>query len=416
MERLMSNVKLNTLFLVNIFLLILFFTSYTARAEEPYISYPDNTPGPYTFEISSDLNRQTAFAGADLFMSSIEIYRMLDDKLTANSDSALLRVLMIIPRFKITNYIATSQHEIYGHGARVREIGKGWKVKSYMVDLEPKSLYASGVTNFLIMTNSHPQYMVSTCIAGIQATEILGNKIQNRMLNSGKVNPVYGAAYWTSATNKVQYTHHTKYKVGPDYIPSGHDVADYIIRMNKIYGEGYLSKSKVKANAALDLLDPFLYYSLYSLVSGQEFEYPMIPIGEWKYLPAFRGIFTPYGLEKKWINHVKTPLTTGQLNFTHGTNKVGSSWSVELIVDKIFSSENIDIGFNIATWKQPKLFFVDPLKAPNKQGGGGEINIKLHLNEISAIYTAIGYKTPGFKVGYPMKSCGLVRVGLALKF
>lgn len=367
----------------------------------------------YIFEFSGDINHQTAFTGADWTMSLIEGYRVLDDKLydrtnadpsfSWSSGSAWMNALMIIPRVLVTEYATTLQHEVFGHGARVRDSGSGWKVKSYKLGL-------SGSTGFRFNPNSPLQKMIAVNIAGMQSTEILGNKIKSRFVDRESINPVYGAAYIASAGDQLNYVLLTKYS------GSGHDVKNYIMDMNKIYGQDYLTKSKVKSNASLGLLDPFLYFSAYALLSGQDFEYPMIPIGEWKYLPGFRGVMTPYGLENKMINYFKTPSTPFQLGISQGKNKRGSSWSAELIVDRIFQSGNLDLGFNIATWNQPQLFTANVLTAPKKQGYSGEANIKLNLNETTAIYTSIGYKSAGFRLGYPMKSSALMRAGVALKF
>jgi|GEM_PF-5375002 len=360
----------------------------------------------YNYEISLDAEKQTAFTGADLSLSLIEGYRMLDDKIAPSADVTWMKALIVIPRVMITGYATTFQHEVFGHGARVREIGHGWKVKKYKFNFD-----GSASTNFGFNPASHAQYGIAVDVAGMQATEVLSNKIKGRFLDSAKINPVYGAAYFMSAGDQIMYTYMAQYKEGV-----GHDVQNYITDMNKVYGANYLSKSKIKARTALSLLDPFLYFSAYSVATGEEFEYPMIPIGEWQYLPAFREIFTPYGLENKLINHFKTPTTPFQLNVMQGKHKRSSSWGAELIVDRVFENGNLDVGFNIATWKQPKLFFADPLNAPSKQGYSGEGNIRLNLNETSAIYTSVGYKTAGFRVGYPLKASALLRVGLAFKF
>ena len=390
----------------SIFFALLLSVSTYAFAEDNDDGVQNQTDQSYNYEVSLDTERQTAFTGADLSMSIIEGYRLLDDKIAPGADSQWMNALMVIPRVMITGYATTFQHEVFGHGARVREIGQGWKVRKYKFNFD-----GSASTSFWFNTASHQQYRIAVDVAGMQATEVLSNKIKGRFLDSERINPVYGAAYFMSAGDQIMYTYMTKYKEG-----KGHDVQNYITDMNKVYGENYLSKSKIKGRTALSLLDPFLYFSAYSLVTGQDFEYPMIPIGQWKYLPAFREIFTPYGLENKWINHFKAPTTPLQLNFIQGNNKRGTSWGAELIVDRIFENGNLDVGFNVATWKQPKLFFADPLNAPSKQGYSGEGNIRLNLNETNAIYTAIGYKTAGFRVGYPMKASALIRAGLAFRF
>ena len=387
--------------LISTLLAALFSLSTCALADDTDTTQQNKS---YLYEFSMDAEKQTAFTGADLTMSIIEGYRQLDDTIAPGTDSPWINALMVIPRIMVTNYATTFQHEVFGHGARIREAG--WRVKSYKFNFD-----GSGSTSFRYNTKAHPQYMIATSVAGMQATEVLSNKIKSRYVDSGSINPVYGAAYLMSAGDQLTYVYMTNYKEN-----SGHDVQGYITNMNKVYGTNYMSRSKIRSHTAISLLDPFLYFSAYALATGEDFEYPMIPLGDWKYLPAFREIFTPYGLENKFINHFKAPSTPLQLNFIQGSNKRGTSWGAELIVDRIFENGNLDVGFNIATWKQPKLFATNPLTAPKKQGYSGEGNIRLNLNETSAIYTAIGYKTSGFRVGYPMKASALLRAGIAFKF
>lgn len=360
----------------------------------------------YMFDFAIDRNQQTAFTGADLSLSMIETYRLIDDKIAPEEQNLFSSILMFIPRFMITNYISIFQHEVFGHGARVREIGQGWKVKSYQFNLN-----MSAATKFYYNKNSAPQYMIAVDIAGMQATEVLAGKIKSRILHNDTINPVYGAAYFNSAMDQILYVYATDYKKESQ----GNDVQDYIKNMNAIYGKNYLSSSKLKTRTLLSLLDPFLYYSAYALATGEDFAYPMIEIGDVGYLPAFRGVFTPYGLETKWLNHFRTSYTPFQVNFLQGKHKTGTSLGAEVIIDKISEQGHIDIGLNAAIWKQPKLFYDNPIKAPNKTGYSLEINFKLNLDENKAIYSALGYKTAGFRLGYPLKSTPLIRVGLSFK-
>lgn len=393
--------KIQTLF----FAAFLSCSAYAA-ADDNFDNNQTDTTNSYNYQISLDTEKQTAITGADLSMSFIEGYRMADDKITESMDSPWAKIAMSIPRLIMTSYVSTFQHEVFGHGAKIREIGHGWQVNSYTI-----TLGGGGSTSYWRPINANPQARIAVAVAGTQATEVLSNKVKGRILESDTINPVYGAAYFTSSSDQIMYTYLTSYKES-----KGHDVQNYITGMNNVYGANFLTKSKIQTRTALSLLDPFLYYSVYALATGEDFEYPMIAIGDdWKYLPAFRTIWTPYGIENKWMNYFKTPYTPLQVNFIQGNNKCGTSWGAEVIADKIINQGSLELGLNLATWKQPKLFFIDPLKAPNKQGYSGEAMIKLNLTETSAIYSAIGYKTAGFRVGYPMKASALIRMGVAFK-
>ena len=107
---------------------LLLSTSISAFADDNDNTNTQTDAKPYLFEFAGDINHQTAFTGADWAMSIIEGYRLLDDKIAPGPDSPLLNALMVIPRIMITGYATTFQHEVFGHGARVREIGNGWKI------------------------------------------------------------------------------------------------------------------------------------------------------------------------------------------------------------------------------------------------------------------------------------------------
>jgi len=352
----------------------------------------------YRYRFSLDSNKQTAYTGADLSMSFIEAYRQIEDSINPPK-SLIYNILMAIPRIMVTDYVGVFQHEVFGHGARAREFG--WKITNYKVNFD-----GTGSTGYLLPLSSHYQQRVAMALGGIQATEVLSYKVKESFLDSRNINPVYGAAYINSAGDQLFYVLNTKYN------GKSHDINNYIYNMNIMYGKNYITKSKIKQRTKISFLDPFLWFSAYALATGEDFEYPMLNIGEVGYLPGFRAIFTPYGIENELRNYVRTPKTPVQINLSQGKHKTGTSRKVEIIVDKLFSTDKIDFGVDLAVWKQPKLLVADVIKAPNKNGYMAEAKASIKLSDVSSAYGAIGYKTSGFMMGRPLKSSTMVRVGV----
>lgn len=361
----------------------------------------DDSPKSYHYELSVDKN-MSAYSGADISMSMIEAYRQIEDKLVPSRNISLWgNIGLFVSRYLITNTITTYQHEVFGHGARLREFG--WPIIQYQVDLG-----GGGSTSYFKPRYAHPQKNIVVDLGGIQATEVLSNTIKSRMIESSTINPVYGAAYLSSRLDQPLYILHTK------YTGNGHDISNYIKGMNQIYGPGFLTKSKVKSRAILDLFDPFLYYGAYSMLTNTDLQYPMIQFGDIGYLPATRAILTPYGLESKLINYIRFGDISTQLNFSHGKNKSHTSSSAEVIVDKIAVSEKVFVGAGFMMWSQPKLFDDNPRTAPNKIGGSFVFNTSLLFHDTIGAIVEGGYKTAGFQLGRPIEATPLIRFGMKL--
>ena len=360
------------------------------------------TPKNYTYNLSVDKD-MSAFSGADISMSLIEGYRVIENKLDPQNFGPIGKFAAFLLRNITLSTVTTFQHEVFGHGARLREFG--WRITNYTVDFG-----GGGSTSYIPPKQRHTQKDIVVGLGGMQADEVLSNTIKSRMISNGEVNPTYGAAYFHSAFDQPHYVLLTKYR------GRGHDVKDYINRMNTVYGAHFLTRSKVRSKAYLDLVDPFMYFGLYSNVTGQTFEYPTFNIGGIGYLPAMRGVLTPYGLESKLINYIKYDDVNMQINFTYGKNAMRKSYATQLVIDKIYSTDNVSVGIDTTVWKQPRLFYSNPQNAPTRIGGSAILNSTVSLNDTFGITLEGGYKTAGYQIGRPVASTALARVGIQLNF
>jgi len=355
----------------------------------------------YSYEYSIDKNA-SAFAGADLSTSLIEAYRQVENKLVPNQNLGILASTgLFLSRYLVTQTITTFQHEVYGHGARLREFG--WKIKGYQIDFG-----GGGSTSYYRPLRQHPQKDIVVVLGGVQAEEVLANKIKSRIMMHGVINPVYGMAYLNSITGQTQYILATSYK------GRGHDILSYINQMNRIYGRNFLTKSKVKERARLDLLDPFLYFGAYAALTNTNFEYPMIPIGDIGYLPGARALLTPYGLESKLINYIRFDDKQIQVNLTHGRNLSRTSGAAEVIVENLRLTDKVSWGFGGTVWRQPKLLAANPKLAPIKTGGSIILNSVVSFNNTYGMTIEGGYKTAGYQVGRPIEATPIIRLGLKI--
>lgn len=395
------------------------FCSFISFAEGS--SRADTNPKPkYKYNLTIDKD-MSAVSSADIAMSAIEAYRYGDDYLFKKDDGILMKTLAYVSRFLIANYIMVGNHEISGHGGRGREFG--WPISGYEVNP------FSGVTHVRVPLTSlfyhngffyfhleEAQKNIAVDLGGMQASYLLSEKIQDRSFESNSINPTYGISYVVTRLDQLDYIlshREMKDKVNDK---SGDDVTSYISGINYLYGSNgsnYITLRKLRYATIIDWLDPFLFYSLYSYGKNEDIEIPMIRVGEVGYLPAAKLVLTPYGLERRLVNHVVVGNKYFRTNLSYGKNKQ-KSYSVSLKTNQIVNFDILSLGTEVAFWSQPKMLTKDPLHAVVKKGGLASVQAEIPIvNSIKGLLS-VGYKTDGFMEGMPLKSSAMIRVGMQI--
>ncbi|PIS02861.1 MAG: hypothetical protein COT85_02175 [Chlamydiae bacterium CG10_big_fil_rev_8_21_14_0_10_42_34] len=338
------------------------------------------------------------------------------------------------------NYLATvAQHEVFGHGYRIRDIHRGRaKVDGYSIEVPPPYGSGGGATGYHIgerLTTTEENTISS---AGVESTAILAQLTKFKWLESNWIDPRTTALYLLSQHDLNLYigTLDTN-----DEELDGHDIHMYIKSLNQTYTNHFLSKSKLKALSWINLADPFTYYSVYAwfryVVCGKETHIPMIPIYDFGYLPTVRLGLTPFGPEYFIENYLlkgHKPIYFYLKGGHHSQNKYAG---LGLYAPKLWSLKKWFIGLRFDAWRQPKLLLTptsipfsqidfdakpdknNPLYSYSQQhdmrfGGAGSIVIA-YQNK-SGFEAELGYKSSGFLPGYALRKSPTARIYYSLRF
>ncbi|MFA5250420.1 MAG: hypothetical protein WC371_03315, partial [Parachlamydiales bacterium] len=193
-----------------------------------------------------------------------------------------------------TTHVA--QHEIFGHGYRLRDFGKnyfdniGYRIKVY-----------SGYTSFNIK-KTHPFQLSAIDQAGVEGSAILAKNIKMSWMKNNRLNPFETSLYLATFNDIYEYILSTKLYAQEDELSpldhSGHDIHDYCVDLNLTYLSSPIKASHLRHQAWINALDPFSYLSLssffYYLFWGREMPLYMIPVCQLKYLPGLRYSLTPF--------------------------------------------------------------------------------------------------------------------------
>ncbi len=357
----------------------------------------------------------TPAVGSELVLSLLHGVQTLEDRVLQQTqgDTRLQPVLARIGQFAIEgllwNTATTAQHEIFGHGFRAREC--------HMPAHYRVNIGGGGRVRFPVATYNQLSYHEKAAFnaGGMEATSRLAKDLRDQWLNHTHMDMREAHVYLNASLDQTLYMRDA-FKKDKNAIANGHDVGNYVAEVNTWHGATVLTNDKLKNRALLDLLDPYLFYSVYGvghyLYDGtQSFEYPMINLGDYQYLPALRVIPAPYGIEYQWMNFVKGPDYDIQAGLRAGKTGTLGSHALDLEINRIFSSDLLFMDLKSSLWHQPKLFTASAATTKGHMGAALSIIARYRMTQSVELSGQAGYKTTGYMPGEILKHTPILRVG-----
>jgi hypothetical protein len=338
------------------------------------------------------------------------------------------------------NYLATvAQHEVFGHGYRIRDINHGEaKVQGYSFNAPPPYGDGGAATGYDIGPNFTTTQETSIAMAGVESTAILALLTKFKWLEANRVDPRQSVLYLLGQHDLNLYIGSLNTS---DADLDGHDIHMYIKSLNYTYTNNFISSSRLRSLSWINLGDPFTFYAIYSwfhyFLSGKETRIPMIPIYSFGYLPNIRLGLTPFGPEffiENYLLKGNNPIYFYLKGGRHSQNRYGG---IGIYVPRMWTIQKWLIGFRLDLWRQPKLLLqpgripfadIDFSEKPNKNdpiypyseqhsmgvGWGGSL-IFGYQNR-SGFELELGYKSQGFLPGYALRSSPTARLFYTLIF
>jgi len=341
------------------------------------------------------------------------------------------------------NYLAVvAEHEIFGHGYRIRDINRGRiKVKRYHFETPPPYGEGGGVTIYSVGDKFTTTEESSVAMAGVESTAILAWLAKLKWLESGKIDPRQTALYLLGQYDLILYI--GSLDVLDDDELDGHDIHAYVQSVNQTYTASRLTNGGLRSLCWVNLADAFTYYSMYAwfhyISSGKETSIPMIPVFGYGYLPGARLGLTPFGPEYFIENFLLKDHKPIYFYVKGGAHAKNNYYGLGMYAPKIWTVGKFAFGARMDAWRQPKLllqpgskniFEVDFDAPPDKEnplypysmqhdqkfGSAVSALISYKIDHLSGFETELGYKTPGFLPGYALRASPVARVYYTLFF
>jgi hypothetical protein len=364
----------------------------------------------YHYRLSFDRHFSSK-SSSELASSIFERYRQLEESLNFEP-TRVTRFLLFLTRLKTAEFIVTANHEIGGHGAVLRALGA--KSIRYSVGLN------GGSTWYRLPSDTHLHDRLMVHLGGMNASNLLSEITQQRFLEESTITSSLSHLYWASKFDQINYIFSCKSEGSKN--PGGHDVSNYIQKINVLYQTNHLSSSKLKKYNYWGLLDPFLAYAIYSSMTDNPLTLPLInlnipgvykPVG---FLPSAQLLLTPYGPELGIRNSIRVSDRNYQLTLLHGKNPPFNTYGISIGSDQWLHYQKFTIGGEVRLWSQPQLLAAGNFtEAPKKTGGMLTVNTQFPVNKTITLYASLGYKTAGFALGESLKKGAILKTGIAIR-
>lgn len=338
------------------------------------------------------------------------------------------------------NYLATiAQHEVFGHGYRIRDINRGRvKVNGYRFNTPPPYGNGGASTSYTIGDSLTTTEETSIAMAGVESSAILALLTKFKWLEANRIDPRQSVLYLLCQHDLNLYIGSLKIL---DEDQDGHDIKMYIRSLNYTYTNNFISGARLRSLSWINLGDPFTFYAIFSwfhyVSSGKETRIPMIPIYGWGYLPNIRLGLTPFGPEFFLENYLlkgKNPLYFYLKGGRHSQNRYAG---MGIYVPRMWELSRWIIGFRLDFWRQPRLLLepgqilfpdINFHEKPDKNnpiypyseqhamrfGWGGSMIFGYHGR--NGFEVELGYKSQGFLPGYSLRASPTARLFYTLIF
>jgi len=306
------------------------------------------------------------------------------------------------------NWLRVANHEVFGHGARVRELFDGARV-SYELPAPPPYGRGGGATSFDYTRVPTVEEALAVAVAGMEANQMLGQAIAKDALTAGDWHYRDARRYLYAENDAIRYIGGVS-----DLEPEGHDVGDFLRIYNDAAMQEHakpLSARTLRRRVLTSFANPLIVYSYYSTYvsyvwSGKtESRLPMLHFGETRYLPMARFQLTPFGTQWRIDNDFVRNGRFADVTLYMGQTIGARTYGVGVQGTRVATIRGWTFDGRGVVWHQPQW--------------GGEIEATA-MREIPrlrraahgiALVVQAGVKSDGFLAGEPIHQGGFVRIG-----
>jgi len=325
---------------------------------------------------------------------------------------------LFLTNYLITDFAMTMNHERFGHGYRMLEVGGS--IDEVVYNMPPPFNNEFSYISLNYPSNFTKQQEIMINLSGSETNLIATDIMRKNILLDESFNYNYGLAYLYGSNDMPGYT---AFITDPNADPNR-----YRDNINDLYGGEPLTRDKMKAYSFIAIFtDPMNFYALKSvfydyIIKGRHSSrVGMIKLTKrLKYLPRFRFEYTPYGPELVYQNYFKLDSKLMQFSFSHSDAALPNSWRFSANIWNLKSSDHLSFNLSGQIWNQPNIEFYQHDKLIASEGLGGQFisTVNYDISKDQNLYgftLQAGYKSTGYAIGEQLNKGLIIRGGLTFK-
>ena len=325
---------------------------------------------------------------------------------------------LFLTNYLITDFAMTMNHERFGHGYRMLEVGGS--IDEVVYNMPPPFNNEFSYISLNYPSNFTKQQEIMINLSGSETNLIATDIMRKNILLDESFNYNYGLAYLYGSNDMPGYT---AFITDPNADPNR-----YRNNINDLYGGEPLTHNKMKAYSFIAIFtDPMNFYALKSvfydyIIKGRHSSrVGMIKLTKrLKYLPRFRFEYTPYGPELVYQNYFKLDSKLMQFSFSHSDAALPNSWRFSANIWNLKSSDHLSFNLSGQIWNQPNIEFYQHDKLIASEGLGGQFisTVNYDISKDQNLYgftLQAGYKSTGYAIGEQLNKGLIIRGGLTFK-
>jgi hypothetical protein len=315
-------------------------------------------------------------------------------------------------------------HEVFGHGARLRERFDG--PITYSIGVPSPYGRGGGSTSFVFDRAPSAHEAMAVHAGGMEVDGVAAALTFHRAFSAQRMSPRDAVRYLAFELDTLSYVLSTD----DDGEEPGHDVADYLETYNRVAaaaGAAPLTPRALRRQALVGFANPMFAYAAYGIgrylaTGATDVAVPALSIAGVRYLPMFRYRLAPYGTEWSLVNELGGRIRPTQIELRVGRAPHATPWGVRARQRELRSWRDWSLDASIEVWRQPPLVLEadDPLSSSPRTGVHVRGRVERPLLPVwfsadrATIVVDVGVKSAGFVPGEPLRGGLVVRGGVGL--
>ncbi len=303
------------------------------------------------------------------------------------------------------NWFRIVNHEVFGHGGRVRELFGG--PVGYRLPAPPPYGRGGGATFFEFDRTPTAEELLAVSVGGMEANYVMARDLAKDAVTEGRWHYRDARRYLYAEYDTIRYIRGTH-----NLETEGHDVGDFLRVYNYLASHAHekrLSARMLKKRALVSFANPMIAYSYYSTFISYVWgghtsaPVPMIHLGGTRYLPMARFHLTSFGAEFVIDNMFVRNGRFVDIKVTAGQTIGARTWGIGLQGTRLASFRRWTIDGEGYMWRRPEWgedVSVTTMR-PLAQRGTRSI----------ALVVQGGFKTASFAPGDRLHRGAFARVG-----